>query len=115
MNLDTALIQEGFIEFIKFLITKKINMFQKVKIMPQYSNLYQKLFQSNQLQKETYLKFKIGEYESTNKEYYEIVFELSEQKGKPNHLMKYIKIINDLLKVKLYHFGYQQTYHLILV
>ena len=56
-----------------------------------------------------YLKFKIGEYESTNKEYYEIVLELSEQKENPNHLMKYIKIINDLLKVKLYHKDRKKT------
>jgi hypothetical protein len=49
-----------------------------------------------------YLKFKIGEYENTNKEYFEIVSELSDQKDQ-NYLLRYIKVKNDLLKLKLYN------------
>ena len=50
-----------------------------------------------------YLKFKVGEYENTNKEYFEIIAEISEQKEEPSFLLKYIKIKNGLLKLQLYN------------
>jgi hypothetical protein len=50
-----------------------------------------------------YLKFKIGEYESTNKEYFEIISEISEQKDEITFLLKYIKIKNSLLKLQLFN------------
>ena len=50
-----------------------------------------------------YLKFKIGEYESTNKEYFEIISEISEQKEEITFLLKYIKIKNSLLKLQLFN------------
>ena len=49
-----------------------------------------------------YLKFRLGEYENTNKEYFEIVSELFENKN-PNFLIAYIKLKNNLLKVNLFH------------
>ena len=51
-----------------------------------------------------FLKFRIGEYENTNKEYLEIISELSEVTN-PNFFINYLKLRNDLLKVKLYHFS----------
>ncbi len=41
-------------KMIKF---KKLNMFQKVKIMPQYSNLYQKLFKAISFRKRLLVKY----------------------------------------------------------
>ena len=49
-----------------------------------------------------FLKFRLGQYDNTNKEYLEIVAELSDYPNQ-NFFVKYIKLKNDLLKVKLYH------------
>ena len=49
-----------------------------------------------------FLKFKLGQYDNTNKEYLEIVSEFSDYSNQ-NFFVKYIKLKNDLLKVKLYH------------
>lgn len=51
-----------------------------------------------------FLKFRIGEYENTNKEYLEAVSELTECKNQ-NFYIKYLSLRNSLLKVKLYHFS----------
>ena len=51
-----------------------------------------------------FLKFRIGEYENTNKEHLEIISELSEYQNK-NFFVQYLKLRNDLLKVKLYHYS----------
>ena len=48
-----------------------------------------------------YIKFRVGDYESTNKEHFEIITELSDNKEN-NYLLKYLKIKNGLLKLKLY-------------
>ena len=55
-----------------------------------------------------YLKFKIGEPENSNKEYFEIISEMAENKN-PNFLVKYIRLNNDLLKVNLYHLNKKRT------
>ena len=55
-----------------------------------------------------FLKFRIGEYENTNKEYLEAVSELTECKNK-NFYIKYLILRNNLLKVKLYHFSKKNT------
>ena len=49
-----------------------------------------------------YLKFCVGEYENANKEYFEIVSETFENKNL-NYFLRYLKLRNNLLKVKLYH------------
>ena len=46
-----------------------------------------------------YLKFRIGDINQANREYLEIT---SEVLGNEDFLMKYIKLLNDLLKVKIY-------------
>ena len=46
-----------------------------------------------------YLKFRIGDINQANREYLEIT---SEVMGNEDFLMKYIKLLNDLLKVKIY-------------
>ena len=48
------------------------------------------------------LKFRVGEYKNANKEYFEIVSETFEIKN-PNYFLRYLKLRNNLLKVKLYH------------
>ena len=47
-----------------------------------------------------FLKFCVGDYESANKEYFEIVSETFEN---PSYYIKYLKLRNNLLKVKLHH------------
>ena len=47
-----------------------------------------------------YLKFRIGDIDQANREYLEIT---SEVIGTEDFLMKYIKLLNDLLKVKIYN------------
>ena len=49
-----------------------------------------------------FLKFRVGEYENANKEYFEIVSETFDIKN-PNYFVRYLKLRNHLLKVKLYH------------
>ena len=49
-----------------------------------------------------FLKFRVGEYEDANKEYLEIVSEAFDIKN-PDYFLKYLKLRNNLLKVKLYH------------
>ena len=49
-----------------------------------------------------FLKYRVGEYENANKEYFEIVSELFDIKA-PNYFLKYLKLRNSLLKLKLYH------------
>ena len=44
----------------------------------------------------------MGEYEDANKEYLEIVSETFDIKN-PNYFLRYLKLRNNLLKVKLYH------------
>ena len=56
-----------------------------------------------------YLKFRMGEYDNANKEYFEIVSELFEQQN-PNYIIKYIKLKNNLLKVNLYRIS-KKTSH----
>ena len=48
------------------------------------------------------LKFRVDEYESANKEYFEIVSEAYEIKN-PSYFLRYIKLRNSLLRVKLYY------------
>ena len=47
-----------------------------------------------------FLKFRIGDYQNTLREYLEIIAEIPEQK---NFFLKYIKLRNDLLRIHLYH------------
>ena len=49
-----------------------------------------------------FLKFRIGEYENTEKEYLETLSELTESKTQ-NFYIKYLSLRNKLLKAKLYH------------
>ena len=55
-----------------------------------------------------FLKFRIGEYENTNKEYLEAVSELTECKNQ-NFFIKYLSLRNSLLKAKLYHYSKKTT------
>ena len=48
-----------------------------------------------------YLKFRLGEYDNANKEYFEIINEIFENNDS-NYIVKYIKLKNNLLKVNLY-------------
>ena len=55
-----------------------------------------------------FLKFRVGDNESANKEYFEIVYETFDTKN-PNYYLKYIKLRNNLLKVKLYNISPKNT------
>ena len=48
-----------------------------------------------------FLKFRIGDYANANKEYLEIIAEISPEKN--NSLIKYIKLRNNLLRIHLFH------------
>ena len=54
------------------------------------------------------LKFRVDEYESANKEYFEIVSEAYEIKN-PSYFLRYIKLRNSLLRVKLYYVAQKNT------
>ena len=47
-----------------------------------------------------YLKFRLGDIEQANREYLEIVSEII---GNEDFFLKYIKLLNDLLKVQMSH------------
>ena len=55
-----------------------------------------------------FLKFRVGDNESANKEYFEIVSETFDTKN-PNYYLKYIKLRNNLLRVKLYNISPKNT------
>ena len=55
-----------------------------------------------------FLKFRVGDNESANKEYFEIVSETFDNKN-PNYYLKYIKLRNNLLRVKLYNISPKNT------
>ena len=48
-----------------------------------------------------YLKYRLEDYQSANKEYLEIVSELP--KNDLNYLLTYVKLRNDLMKIKIFH------------
>ena len=94
----------NIIEFDKvYLNSPKDHIEFLYQLLKSFSN-YPTNFQNYLLYKyyRGYLKFKMGEHENANKEYFEIVSEMSDNKN-PNFLVKYIKLNNDLLKVNLYH------------
>ena len=94
----------NIIEFDKtFLKSPKAHISFLYKLLKAFTN-YPTNFEHFVLYKyfRGFLKFRLEEYEDTNKEYFEIVSEISEIKNK-NFFIKYLKIKNDLLKVRLYH------------
>ena len=94
----------NIIEFDKvYLNSPKDHIEFLYQLLKSFSN-YPTNFQNYLLYKyyRGYLKFKMGEHENANKEYFEIISEMSDNKN-PNFLVKYIKLNNDLLKVNLYH------------
>ena len=56
-----------------------------------------------------FLKFRLKEYQDTNKEYCEIISETAEIRN-PNFFIKYLKLKNSLLKVRLYNITKKSTY-----
>ena len=100
----------NIIEFDKtYLNSPKDHIQFLYQLLKSFSN-YPTNFQNFLLYKyyRGYLKFKMGEYENTNKEYFEIISEMSENKDQ-NFLVKYIKLKNNLLKVNLYHIYKKST------
>ena len=94
----------NIIEFDKvYLNSPKDHIEFLYQLLKSFSN-YPTNFQNYLLYKyyRGYLKFKMGEHENANKEYFEIISEMSDNKN-PNFLVKYIKLNNGLLKVNLYH------------
>ena len=104
INEENLIFIFNIIEFDKtYLNSPKDHIQFLYQLLKGFSN-YPTSFQNYLLYKyfRGYLKFKLGEYESANKEYFEIISELFENKNS-NFFIKYIKLKNNLLKVNLFH------------